>query len=89
MDRFSWRLTLDAIDDRGQKQSSIIFLGTFSRCDDKQPPKPFANGKSYESCLPYLMPGGGSIQRVEWNNGPSKGDGVSPYFEHPIVWPGN
>lgn len=82
-------VTFDAIDDRGQDQNNIIFLGTFARCDDKEPPKPFVNGRSYESCLAYLMPGGGSIQKVQWNSGPAKGDDVTPYFEHPIVWPGN
>jgi hypothetical protein len=77
---------LDAVDDRGQQQSNIIFLGTFSRCDDARPPKPFANGKSYDSCLAYLMPGGGSIQKVQWNSGPSKANEVTPYFDKPIVW---
>jgi hypothetical protein len=79
-------VTLDAVDDRGQQQSNIIFLGTFSRCDDARPPKPFVNGKSYDSCLAYLMPGGGSIQKVQWNSGPSKTNEVTPYFDKPIVW---
>ncbi|GAB2805546.1 hypothetical protein GCM10027176_08150 [Actinoallomurus bryophytorum] len=79
-------VTIDAIDDRGQQQSNIIFLGTFARCDDARPPKPFANGKSYDSCLAYLMPGGGSIQKVQWNSGPSKANEVTPYFDKPIVW---
>jgi hypothetical protein len=79
-------VTLDAIDDRGQQQNNIIFLGTFARCDDTAPPKPFANGKSYRSCLTYLMPGGGSIQQMAWKNGPSKANAVTPYFEKPVVW---
>lgn len=82
-------VALDAIDDRGQKQADITFLGTFSRCDDKRPPQPFAKGRSYTSCLAYLMPGGGSIRQVQWNNGPSKADSVTPYFENPIVWEGS
>jgi hypothetical protein len=81
-------VVLDAIDDRGQKQSDIIFIGTFSKCDNKTPPKPFVNGKSYESCLTYLMPGGGSIQKMLWKSGPSKADDVTPYFDKPIVWQG-
>lgn len=79
-------LTFDAIDDRGQQQSSVTFLGTFDRCDDTTAPKPFVDGKSYESCLAYLMPGGGSIQKVQWNSGPSAADEVTPYFEKPVVW---
>jgi hypothetical protein len=81
-------VTLDAIDDRGQKQSDIIFIGTFDRCNNKTPPKPFVAGKSYESCLTYLMPGGGSIQKMLWNSGPSKANEVTPYFDKPIVWEG-
>ena len=79
-------ISLDAIDDRGQQQESITFLGTFQRCDDTTPPKPFTDGKTFESCLAYLMPGGGSIQSVQWKDGPSKADSVTPYFDHPIIW---
>ena len=79
-------VTFDAIDDRGQQQSSITFLGTFDRCNDNTAPKPFKDGKSYESCLAYLMPGGGSIRKVQWNNGPVPADGISPYFDKPVVW---
>src|SRR6266516_3883071 len=62
---------------------SIAFLGTFQRCDDKTPPRPFTNGKSYHSCLAYLIPGGGSIQKVQWNNGPNAADEVSPTSTSP------
>jgi hypothetical protein len=79
-------IVLEAIDDRGQQQPSITFLGTFDKCDDKDAPKPFASGKSYESCLAYLMPGGGSIQSVQWNSGPAKANDVTPYFDNPVVW---
>ena len=79
-------ITLTAIDDRGQQQQSITFLGTFSRCDDPMPPKQFVSGKTYESCLAYLIPGGGSIQKVQWDNGPAAANEVTPYFDRPIVW---
>jgi hypothetical protein len=81
-------ITLQAIDDRGQEQQSVTFIGTFSRCDDVTPPKPFVSQKSYQSCLAYLMPGGGSIQKVRWDDGPAAAGQVTPYFEHPIVWAG-
>lgn len=80
-------VTLDAIDDRGQKQSAVIFLGTFDRCPDNDPPKPFASGKSFESCMTYLMPGGGSIQKVQWGDGPNAADENTPYFDSPVTWP--
>jgi hypothetical protein len=79
-------ITFTAIDDRGQQQQSITFLGTFSRCDDPMPPKQFVSGKTYDSCLAYLIPGGGSIQKVQWDNGPTAANEVTPYFDRPIVW---
>jgi hypothetical protein len=79
-------ITFSAIDDRGQEQQSITFLGTFSRCDDTTPPKQFVSGKTYQSCLAYLIPGGGSIQKVQWDNGPAAANAVTPYFDRPIVW---
>lgn len=79
--------SLDAIDDRGQQQGSVIFLGTFDRCPDTDPPKPFGAGKSFESCLTYLMPGGGAITKMQWGDGPSGAGGdVTPYFDDPISW---
>src|SRR5215468_2872566 len=79
-------ITFTAIDDRGQHQQSITFLGTFSRRDDPMPPKQFVSGKTYQSCLAYLIPGGGSIQKVQWDNGPTAANEVTPYFDRPIVW---
>jgi hypothetical protein len=79
-------ITFSAIDDRGQEQQSITFLGTFSRCDDPTPPKQFVSGKTYQSCLAYLIPGGGSIQKIQWDNGPAAANAVTPYFDRPIVW---
>jgi hypothetical protein len=79
-------IALGAIDDRGQQQESVTFFGTFQPCNDSTPPKPFVGGKSYSSCLVYLMPGGGSIQKVQWADGPSGSDGLTPYFDKPVVW---
>ena len=31
-------------------------------------------------------PGGGSIQKVQWDNGPAAANEVTPYFDRPIVW---
>ena len=79
-------LTFTAIDDRGQQQDNITILGTFQRCDDPSPPTSFANGKSYQSCLTYLIPGGGSVKSVEWKDGPAPADDVSAYYDRPVVW---
>ncbi len=94
LDKTAWKGTDDpaisfrAIDDRGQQQGSLTFFGTFERCDEVSAPKPFTSGKSYESCFAYLIPGGGSIQKVEWNDGPTPASGVSVYFDKPVVWAG-
>jgi hypothetical protein len=72
-------IRFDGIDDRGQEQGSVTFFGTFERCDDTSAPTPFANGESYESCLTYLIPGGGSIQQVTWS-------GSDEYVLKPVTW---
>ncbi len=79
-------ITFTAIDDRGQSQESITFLGTFQRCNEVSAPKSLVSGKSYSTCMTYLIPGGGSIQSVKWGSGPSPANDVSPYFDKPIVW---
>ncbi len=75
-----------AIDDREEEQGSVTFIGGFPTCEEVPAPKSIGPGAAYETCLTYLMNGGGSIQKVEWNSGPSKPNEVSSYFEAPIVW---
>jgi hypothetical protein len=82
-------IAFDAIDDRGQEQSSVTFLGEFERCDNADMPRPFTDGDSYETCLTYLVPSGGSIEEVRWDSGPSEGTELTPYYDDPIVWKGS
>jgi hypothetical protein len=77
---------LKAYDDRNQEQGGVDVIGTFEPCPEHDQPKQFTAGKSYMTCHSYLMPGGGSIQKVKWNDGPTPADGVSAYYEKPIVW---
>ena len=72
-------LKFGAVDDRGQEQPSITFIGDFERCEDADAPKPFAKGKSYESCLAFLVGGDGSITEVQWK-------GSDRYVLKPVVW---
>ncbi len=81
-------LALTAFDDRGQRQASVTFIGDFPRCSNKRPPQPFARGKSYETCMTYLVGGGGSIEELRWNQGSSPANDISPYYEDPVVWEG-
>ena len=72
-------LKFGAIDDRGQEQPSITFIGDFDRCTDADAPKPFTKGKSYESCLAFLVGGDGSIDKVQWK-------GSDKYILKPVEW---
>jgi hypothetical protein len=72
-------LKFGAVDDRGQEQPSITFIGDFERCEDTDAPKPFTQGKSYESCLAYLIGGDGSITEVTWK-------GSDKYIIDPVEW---
>jgi hypothetical protein len=68
-----------AVDDREQEQESVIFIGSFHPCEDKQPPADFKDGKSYTSCLTILEPPGGSIESVRW-------EGAEQYYQKPVTW---
>lgn len=72
-------LKFGAMDDRGQEQPSITFIGDFERCQDTDAPKPFTEGKSYESCLAFLVGGDGSITEVRWK-------GSDKYILDPVAW---
>ena len=72
-------LKFGAVDDRGQEPASITFIGDFERCEDTDAPKPFTRGKSYESCLAFLVGGDGSITEVRWK-------GSDKYIIKPVVW---
>ena len=68
-----------AIDDRGQEQSAVIFIGDFPQCDRTDMPKRFGGGKTYETCLVFLIPGGGTIDGVAWTSG-------YEYVDKPVTW---
>ena len=68
-----------AIDDRGQEQNAVIFIGDFPPCDRTNPPKDFSNGKSYETCLVFMIPGGGTADGVAWTSG-------IEYVDKPVTW---
>jgi hypothetical protein len=57
---------IDGIDDRGQEQGDVIFFGDFARCPDAGSQKKLRHGDSYETCLTYLIPKGGSLVGMRW-----------------------
>jgi hypothetical protein len=70
-------LNIEGIDNTGETQQSVTFLGEFPRCEGKEPPKPFTHGKSFETCLVFLVPGG--ITKVAYT-------GTEAYVESPVTW---
>jgi hypothetical protein len=79
-------LRLSAVDDRGQEVQSLTILGEFSPCEEVQPPAHFTEGESFETCEIYLVREGGSVAQMKWESGPTGKDGLSEYFEHPVIW---
>jgi hypothetical protein len=71
-------VAMEGLDSTNQTQQSVTFLGDFPRCDDKTPPKPLSQGKAFETCLVYLVPGG--IKAAAYT-------GTSKYFAAPVTWP--
>lgn len=68
---------VQGIDDTGQEQQSITFIGEFPRCPEKTTPKPFAQGQSLDTCLTFLVPGG--IAKVAYT-------GTESYIGSPVTW---
>jgi hypothetical protein len=71
---------VSGVDNTGQTQQSVTFIGAFPRCPDNDTPKPFPPGKSFQTCLTFLVPGG--ISKVAWT-------GTESYDETPVTWRGS
>ena len=68
---------IEGVDNTGNNQSSVTFIGTFPKCPDAASTKPIATGKSYDDCLTFLVPGG--ITKVSYN-------GTNDYINSPVTW---
>jgi hypothetical protein len=68
---------IEGVDNTGNNQSSVTFIGTFPKCPDAASTKPLATGKAYDDCLTFLVPGG--ISKVSYN-------GTSDYIDSPVTW---
>jgi hypothetical protein len=71
---------IEGVDNTGNNQSSVTFIGDFPRCPDSASTKPMGAGKGYDDCLTFLVPGG--ITRVSYN-------GTSDYIDSPVTWAPN
>lgn len=71
---------IEGVDNTGNNQSSVTFIGEFPKCPDSASTKPLATGKSYDDCLTFLVPGG--ITKVSYN-------GTNDYIDSPVTWSPN
>lgn len=68
---------IEGVDNTGNNQSSVTFIGTFPKCPDAASTTPLATGKSYDDCLTFLIPGG--ITKISYN-------GTTDYIDSPVTW---
>lgn len=71
---------IEGVDNTGNNQSSVTFIGDFPKCPDSASTKPIATGLGYDDCLTFLVPGG--ITKVSYN-------GTNDYIESPVTWAPN
>ncbi|HEY6396601.1 MAG TPA: hypothetical protein VIX82_04000 [Solirubrobacteraceae bacterium] len=70
-------VAVEGVDNTGQQQQSVTFFGTFPRCNSVSAPHPFTQGKSLETCLTFMVPGG--ITHAAWI-------GADSYVSSPVSW---
>jgi hypothetical protein len=71
---------IEGVDNTGNNQQSVTFIGTFPPCNDMASTTPLGAGRSYDDCLTFLIPGG--ISKVSYN-------GTSDYIDSPVTWSPN
>jgi hypothetical protein len=49
---------VQGIDNTGNTEQSLTIIGDFPRCNDSSSRTPISPGKSFSTCLIYLVPGG-------------------------------
>ena len=70
-------VAIEGVDDTGQTQQSVTFIGTFPPCPDNESNAPLAAGQSFETCLTFLVPGG--IKKIAYT-------GTENYMTSPVTW---
>jgi hypothetical protein len=68
---------IEGIDTSGQAEDSLSIIGDFPRCNQVAAPTPMPPGKSFDTCLTFLIPGG--ITAAAYI-------GDSSYFNSPVTW---
>ncbi len=67
---------IEGVDNTGNNQSSVTFIGNFPKCPDSASTRPIATGSGYDDCLTFLVPGG--ITKVSYN-------GTNDYIDSPVT----
>jgi cytoskeletal protein RodZ len=70
-------VNVEGVDTSGETQQSVTFFGDFPRCEYVEAPKPFTKGKSFTTCLTFLIPGG--ITKAAYT-------GTEKYVLTPVTW---
>jgi hypothetical protein len=68
---------IEGVDNTGNNQQSVTFIGSFPPCNDMASTTPLGAGHSYDDCLTFLVPGG--ITKVSYN-------GTTDYIDSPVTW---
>jgi hypothetical protein len=68
---------IQGMDRTGHPQDSVTFIGDFPRCNDNAAPTPMPPGKSFATCLTFLVPGGITAAAYIGDSG---------YFNSPVTW---
>jgi hypothetical protein len=68
---------IEGVDSTGNTQQSVTFIGDFPPCPDNGTTTPLPPGKTFTSCLTYLVPGG--IGKVAYL-------GTDDYINSPVTW---
>jgi hypothetical protein len=71
---------IEGVDNTGNNQQSVTFIGEFPRCPDSASNKPLGAGRGYDDCLTFLVPGG--VTKVSYN-------GTGDYIDSPVTWAPN
>lgn len=70
-------VNVEGVDTSGETQQSVTFFGDFPRCEYVEVPKPFTKGKSFTTCLTFLIPGG--VAKAAYT-------GTEKYVLTPVTW---
>jgi hypothetical protein len=68
---------IQGVDNTGNTQQSVTFIGDFPRCNDTSSNAPLAAGQTMHTCLTFLVPGG--IKKVGYT-------GTQDYIGTPVTW---